>query len=118
MPLADFCLITLALLTKALLCSTTFIYPRGGGQRVGPTYESAVTLTASQQQAKQISPDKNVNFHYTAAPSTLPARSPSFGALGHLASRLDLIGCFGPSAHSFTSRFLPTRPHGVAVAIR
>ncbi|GAB2895381.1 hypothetical protein GCM10027180_26600 [Microbulbifer echini] len=75
-------------------------------------------LTASQQQAKQISPDKNVNFHYATASFTLPVRSHNFGVLGHLASRLSLIGYFCPSVRSFASGFLPTRPHGIAVAIR
>ena len=76
------------------------------------------SLVNDRSLVKQISPDKNVDFHYTTASFTLPIRSRGFDVLGHLASRLSLVWCFCPSARSFASGFLQTVPRGLALAIR
>jgi len=82
------------------------------------TYRPEPDWLADRSLVKQISPDKRMNFHCTAASFTVAVRSPGFVVLCQLASSLRLVWCSCSSARSFASGFLQTRPRGLALAIR
>jgi len=61
------------------------------------------SLVIYRSLVKQISPDKNMNCHCTAASFTVAVRSRGFDVLCHLAFSLRLRWCFCSSARSFPS---------------
>jgi len=73
MPSADFYLITFNIAAKgAVVFHLILIIGAGGAPMWGLIYESVTkTDEFAQLLVKQISPDKNAYFHYTAAPFTL-----------------------------------------------
>ena len=86
--------------------------------RLGPIRE---LLQQVSQHVKQISPDKNVNFHYTTAAFTLSPESRALSCCTLKGRPADLPGDWALYAISVRrlivlhSNFLQTVPHGSAL---
>ena len=118
MPSADFCLITIRISPNRAI-GFHLVRSLQSMEVEEPRHLlTRALLVVYRSLVKQISPDKNINFHYTTAPFTVAVKSRGFVVLCQLASSLCLIWCSYSSARSFASGFLQTKPRGFALAIR
>ena len=124
MPSADFCLIT-CLVTQSFAIGF-HLFALSGDETEKPRHLfTRALLVTSRSQVKQISPDKNVNFLYTAASCTVAVRSHGFAVLyprfagaapasspPAYASNDVLVHQLVLSSNKRASGFLQTNPHG------
>ena len=82
--------------------------------RFGPSRE---LLQKSSMHAKQISPDKNVNCHYTTAAFTLSPESWASSCCADLPGDQALYAVSVRRLIGLHSGFLQTFPHGNALAV-
>ena len=78
---------------------------------------SGISAMSASSHVKQISPDKDVNFHCTTAAFTVSAEPRASLCCANLPTDSAFLCCFCSSAHSFAVCFLQTLPNGFALAL-
>nr|AFZ85138.1 hypothetical protein [Pseudomonas aeruginosa]AGC74793.1 ORFIII [Pseudomonas aeruginosa] len=91
MPSADLCLITHRVAPVRAIGFHRFGSFQLMRLKSPGTYRPEPDWLADRSLVKQISPDKRMNFHCTAASFTVAVRSPGFVVLCQLASSLRLV---------------------------